>query len=139
MTVVTSEINIKTTANGGMVDLTIQVQKCVADSKLTNGIVVLFCPGSTGALSTVEYEPGLQQDIPKALDRLAPKTEPYTHHETWGDDNGPGHVKATILGPDLTVPFVNKKLTLGTWQQIVFIECDTRNRNRKIIVQIIGE
>jgi len=139
MTVATGELRIETKANGGMSDLTNQVQDLVTKTGLREGIVVLFCPGSTGALSTVEYEPGLKKDIPNALERIAPKDRDYAHHATWGDDNGPGHVKATLLGPDLTVPFTKGILTLGTWQQIVFIECDTRGRERKLVVQIIGE
>jgi secondary thiamine-phosphate synthase enzyme len=139
MTVVTRNIDVKTKADGGMVDITGQVQGCVLDSRLKNGVAVIFCPGSTGALSTVEYEPGLMKDIPLALERIAPRDQYYFHHETWHDDNGRGHVRATFLGPDLTVPFTNGQLTLGTWQQIVFIECDTRDRNRKLVVQVIGD
>jgi secondary thiamine-phosphate synthase enzyme len=139
VTVVSKTINIKTNADGGMTDITKMVQDLVSDSGLKDGIVVVFCPGSTGALSTVEYEPGLMKDIPAALEKLAPKDQYYSHHETWHDDNGRGHVKATIIGPDITIPFTNTKLTLGTWQQIAFIECDTTNRNRKLVVQIIGE
>jgi secondary thiamine-phosphate synthase enzyme len=139
VTVVTKDIQVKTKADGGMVDITGGVAECVAESGLSNGAVVVFCPGSTGALSTVEYEPGLMKDIPAALERIAPREEYYLHHETWHDDNGRGHVGATFLGPDITVPFVDGRLTLGTWQQIVFIECDTRDRNRKLVVQVIGD
>jgi len=139
MTVVSKSISLNTKADGGMADITGMVQDCVSESKLKNGIAVVFCPGSTGAVSTVEYEPGLMKDIPAALDRIAPRSQYYFHHETWNDDNGRGHVAATIIGPDLTVPFTDGRLTLGTWQQIVFIECDTRGRNRKLLVQIIGE
>jgi len=139
MTVVTKEIAVLTRAGGGMSDVTAGVQRCVAESGLIAGIAVVFCPGSTGALSTVEFEPGLVKDVPAALERMAPADLHYAHHKTWGDDNGSGHVKATILGPDLTVPFAAGRLILGSWQQIVFIECDSRDRDRKLIVQLIGE
>jgi secondary thiamine-phosphate synthase enzyme len=139
MTVVTREIRIETKADGGMVDLTDKICECIKSSNLRDGVVCVFCPGSTGAISTVEYEPGLTKDIPDALERIAPKKLDYAHHQTWHDDNGSGHVKATLLGPSITVPFTESKPMLGTWQQIVFIECDTRNRNRKIIAQIMGE
>jgi secondary thiamine-phosphate synthase enzyme len=139
MTVMSKSITVKTKADGGMTDITGMVQQCVAESKLRDGIVVVFCPGSTGALSTVEYEPGLMKDIPAALERIAPKGQYYFHHETWHDDNGRGHVSATIIGPDVTVPFTNGQLNLGTWQQIVFIECDTSKRRRQLIVQLMGE
>jgi secondary thiamine-phosphate synthase enzyme len=139
MAVVTKHINIKTNADGGMVDVSRQVQQAVSESGLENGIAVVFIAGSTGALSTVEYEPGLMKDIPQALERIAPRDIDYAHHQTWHDDNGRGHVRATFIGPDLTVPFVDGSLCLGTWQQIVFIECDTRDRSRKLVVQVIGE
>lgn len=139
MSVVTKYVEISTEADGGMLDVTEAVQNRVEESGLSDGVAVIFCPGSTGALSTVEYEPGLVKDVPEALARIAPKDMHYAHHETWHDDNGRGHVKATLLGPDISVPFIKGKLTLGTWQQICFIECDTRGRDRKLIVQIIGE
>ncbi len=139
MTVVTDHIELKTIADGGMHDITEEVQQCVSKSGLQNGVAVVFCPGSTGAISTVEFEPGLQKDIPLALERIAPSGQHYFHHETWHDDNGRGHVRATLIGPDISVPFIKGQLTLGTWQQIVFIECDTKNRNRKLIVQVVGE
>lgn len=139
MTVVTKTIEVSTSGSGDMIELSDRVQMCVTESNLRNGIAVIFCPGSTGAISTVEYEPGLMKDIPKALQRIAPYGDKYEHHDTWDDDNGSGHVQATILGPSLTVPFTNQHLILGNWQQIVFIECDTRPRERKIIVQIMGE
>jgi secondary thiamine-phosphate synthase enzyme len=139
MTVVTKYVSIETKADGGMVDVTGEVRSRVCESGLTRGIAVVFCPGSTGALSTVEYEPGLVKDVPAALERLAPGRMTYAHHETWHDDNGAGHVKATIIGPSITIPFEDKTLTLGQWQQIVFIECDTKDRQRRLIVQMIGE
>ncbi|MBD3388126.1 MAG: YjbQ family protein [Candidatus Altiarchaeales archaeon] len=139
MTVVTDHVKLRTDGEGSMVDVTPRVQECVSKSGISNGIVTVFCPGSTGALSTVEYEPGLMKDVPDALKRIAPDELYYAHHETWHDDNGRGHVKATLLGPDISIPFTDGALTLGTWQQICFIECDTRGRDRELVVQIIGE
>jgi len=139
MTVYNKNVSLKTKADGGMHDITKEVQQIVSESKVKDGIAVIFCPGSTGAVSTVEYEPGLLQDIPNALERIAPTDLDYAHHQTWHDDNGRGHVKATILGPDLTVPVIKGKLVLGTWQQIVFIELDTRDRQRDVTVQVMGE
>ncbi|MCX6694746.1 MAG: secondary thiamine-phosphate synthase enzyme YjbQ [Candidatus Altiarchaeota archaeon] len=139
MTVYNKNVPLKTKADGGMHDITKEVRQIVSESKVKDGIAVIFCPGSTGAVSTVEYEPGLLQDIPNALERIAPTDLDYAHHQTWHDDNGRGHVKATILGPDLTVPVVKGKLVLGTWQQIVFIELDTKDRQRDVNVQVMGE
>jgi secondary thiamine-phosphate synthase enzyme len=139
MSIITGNIRIKTKADVSMTNITEQVQKCVSESGLKEGIAVVFCPGSTGALSTVEYEPGLIKDVPEALERLAPRNGRYAHHDTWHDDNGSGHVKATILGPSLTVPITEARLTLGKWQQIVFLECDSKDRERALIVKLIGE
>lgn len=137
--IVTEGISVRVMADGGMEDVTHRVQDLVSKSGLRNGIVTVFNIGSTGAVSTVEYEPGLKRDIPAALERIAPSDVDYEHHKTWGDDNGRGHVRATVLGPSLVVPFVDGKLTLGTWQQIVAINLDTGDRDRKLVVQIIGE
>ncbi len=137
--IVTERISVRVGADGGMEDVTHRVQDLVSKSGLRNGIVTVFNIGSTGAVSTVEYEPGLKRDIPAALERIAPSDVNYEHHKTWGDDNDRGHVRATVLGPSLVVPFVDGKLTLGTWQQIVAINLDTGDRDRKLVVQIIGE
>jgi len=99
----------------------------------------VFVVGSTGAVTTMEYEPGLQKDLPRALELLAPKHQRYDHHETWHDDNGHSHVRASIMGPSITLPVRNGKLIHGTWQQLVFMEFDTRPRDRKILIQIVGE
>ena len=139
MTVKTGRFDIKTGEQGDMVDITAQVQHCVSKSGLEDGIALVFCTGATGAISTVEYEPGLLKDIPKALSKIAPYDGHYAHHDTWHDDNGSGHVRATLIGPDISVPFMKKKLALGTWQQIVFIECDTKSRDRTLLVQMTGE
>jgi secondary thiamine-phosphate synthase enzyme len=111
----------------------------VAESTLKNGIITVFVPGSTGALTTIEYEPGLLQDLPNALERLASKKLMYEHEKRWHDGNGHSHVRASIMGPSITVPFVDGRLTLGTWQQLVFVELDVRRRKRNLILQIVGE
>lgn len=133
------EINIKTNGEADIVDITSNVQKVVAISKIKNGIVCVFVPGSTGTITTIEYEPGLMKDLPRALEKIAPRNIHYDHHETWHDDNGRSHVKASLMGPSATFPIKNGKLIHGTWQQIVFVELDTRPRDRSIIVQIVGE
>ena len=139
MTVNTARFAISTKGQDDMVDITAQVAKCVKDSGLSAGIAVVFCSGATGALSTVEFEPGLLKDVPEALAKIAPYGDNYAHHDTWHDDNGSGHVRATLLGPDITVPFEGNELIIGRWQQLVFIECDTSARERELIVSIIGE
>ena len=139
MAVVTKNIQVKTKKGVDLVDITSRIVEAVEESNLKNGTVTVFVTGSTGAISTVEYEPGLIRDIPKILERIAPSDISYEHNKTWGCDNGVSHARATIIGPSLTIPFVNKKLTLGTWQQIVFIELDTRPRERDIVLQIMGE
>ena len=139
MTVITKTTQIKTIGENNMIDITGQTSKAVKESKLEDGIVTLFVPGSTAAITTIEYEPGLTQDFPRMLSRIAPKDIEYQHDNTWHDRNGHSHVKASLIGPSLTIPFKDGDLTLGTWQQIVLLETDTRPRERKIILQIIGE
>ena len=139
MGVYSDQINIKTDGEVDIIDITGEIQNSIGKSKLKDGIVCIFVAGSTGALTTIEYEPGLMKDLPQALEKIAPKGIYYNHHETWHDDNGHSHVRASIMGPSITVPFRNKKLIHGTWQQIVFVELDTSPRNREIIVQIVGE
>ncbi|MEM2106325.1 MAG: secondary thiamine-phosphate synthase enzyme YjbQ [Candidatus Bathyarchaeia archaeon] len=139
MVVVTRRISVETKGEVDMIDLTDSVENAVGDSGLRNGIVTVFIPGSTGALTTIEYESGLLRDFPAALERLFPKGIGYEHERRWHDGNGHSHVRASMLGPSLTVPFINSRLTLGTWQQIVLVELDIRPRKREIIVQIVGE
>lgn len=122
-----------------MLDVTEQVQDVINKGKPNDGVVFVFVPGSTGAITTIEYEPGLTVDFPDALARLVPKKISYEHEKRWHDGNGHSHVKASLLGPDLAVPFKDRKLLLGTWQQIVFVELDVRPRDRTLIVQLIGE
>ena len=139
MGVYCDEINIETNGEADIVDITSKVQNVITKSKIGNGIVCIFVPGSTGTITTIEYEPGLMKDLPRALEKIAPKNIHYDHHETWHDDNGRSHVKASIMGPSSTFPIKNAKLIHGTWQQLVFLELDTRPRNRNIIVNIVGE
>ncbi len=139
MAVKTERVSVRIGSDSEMEEITEQVQSLVSRSDLTEGSVTLFIPGATGSVTTVEYEPGLREDIPDALDRLAPEDIPYKHHQTWNDNNGRSHVRATIMGPGMVVPFVDGKLQLGRWQNIVAINHDTKERNREIIVQLIGE
>ncbi|MFY3741801.1 MAG: secondary thiamine-phosphate synthase enzyme [Candidatus Nitrosomirales archaeon] len=139
MTVITKTLQIKTKGELQMIDITEDVSKIVKESKISNGIATVFVPGSTASVTTIEYEPGLLKDFPDMLERIAPKDINYEHENMWHDGNGHSHVRASLLGPSLTVPFTNKQLTLGTWQQIVLIELDTRSRDRSLVVQIIGE
>lgn len=139
MSVHYDEINVRTNGEVDIVDITEDAQRIVNKSKIKDGIACIFVPGSTGTLTTIEYEPGLMKDLPRALQKIAPKGEHYDHHETWHDDNGHSHVRASIMGPSITVPIKDGKLLHGTWQQIVFVELDTSPRDRNIIVQIVGE
>ena len=139
MTVKTKQLSIHTKREGDILDITSEVDDAVVETKLKNGIVTVFVPGSTGALTTIEYEPGLLKDFPNMLERIAPKNLVYEHEKRWHDGNGHSHVRASLIGPSLTVPFANGRLTLGTWQQIIFMELDVRSRVRNLILQIIGE
>ncbi len=139
MTVKTRIINIKSKRENDMIDLTKKISEVISESDISDGIVTVFVKGSTGAIITIEYEPGLTKDFPDMLARLAPKDIKYGHEELWHDGNGHSHVKASLVGSSLTVPFNDSILYLGTWQQIVFVELDTKSRDRDIILQIIGE
>jgi len=139
MSVYFDEIKINTKGEIDIIDITQDVQKIVKKSKIKNGIACIFIPGSTGCITTIEYEPGLKKDFPRILQKIVPKGEHYDHHETWGDDNGHSHVRASLIGPSITIPIKEKNLLHGTWQQIVFIEFDTNPRKRNIVVQIVGE
>jgi secondary thiamine-phosphate synthase enzyme len=139
MNVITKTARIKTRGENDMIDITGQTSKAVEESKLKDGIVTVFVSGSTAAITTIEYEPGLTQDFPRMLSRIAPIDIEYEHDNTWHDGNGHSHVRASLIGPSLTIPFKDGDLILGTWQQIVLLETDTRHRERKIILQIIGQ
>lgn len=139
MTVETKEITLQSRGNCDIIDITAQVAGNVEKSGIRNGTVTLFIVGSTAGITTIEYEPNLVSDFKAMWDRVIPQNIPYAHDKTWGDGNGHSHVRASTLGASLTVPFVNKRLALGTWQQIVFVDFDNRARSRKIVVQIVGE
>ena len=139
MTVTTNLIKINSRGENDMIDLIEKISYFVKKSSISNGIVTVFVSGSTGSVITIEYEPGLIQDFPEMLSRIAPKDLDYGHEKMWHDGNGHSHVKASIVGPSLTVPFNDSQLCLGTWQQVVFVELDTRSRNRELILQIVGE
>lgn len=139
MTVVTKSITFKTKGNCDLIDITSQVASEVKQSGVNNGAVTLFISGSTAGITTIEYESRLLEDFEKMWDRVVPQNIPYEHNKTWGDGNGHSHVRASMLGASLTVPFVSKRLTLGTWQQIVFIDFDNRSRSRELVLQIMGE
>ncbi|MCS7136407.1 MAG: secondary thiamine-phosphate synthase enzyme YjbQ [Nitrososphaerota archaeon] len=139
MTVWSGEFSIKTKGEGDVVDITSMVSSAVKGSGISNGIVNVFVVGSTAAVTTIEYEPGLVSDLSDILERVAPKNYSYKHHERWGDYNGHSHVRAALIGPSISVPLRGGKLVLGTWQQLVFLELDVRPRERKIVVTVVGE
>ncbi len=139
MTVITKTIQVKTKGEDDIIDITDQTSKGIEGSKMKNGVVTIFVSGSTAALTTIEYEPGLLSDFPKMLERVAPKNIDYGHEKLWHDGNGHSHVRASLVGPSLTVPFCNGQMMLGTRQQIVLVELDTRSRDRSLVLQIIGK
>ena len=139
MTVETRHIEIETTGNAEIVDITGHITDELHQIGLTRGIVTVFVPGATGALTTVEYEPGLIKDLGELWEKIIPSTKTYHHDRTWGDGNGHSHLRASLLGPSLAIPFADGDLTLGTWQQIIFVDFDVRARNRDIVLQFIGE
>ncbi|MFP3952500.1 MAG: secondary thiamine-phosphate synthase enzyme YjbQ [Candidatus Bipolaricaulota bacterium] len=138
MRVITRQIEVEIPADSGMKDITSLIADLLQETGLEEGSVNVFVPGATGSISTVEYEPGLQEDVPDALEHLAPEDIDYKQHQTWNDDNGRSHVRATIMGPGVVFPFVNGKLELGTWQNIIAINHDTCRRKRKVVVQFMG-
>jgi secondary thiamine-phosphate synthase enzyme len=139
MVILTEKIKRKTRGNGDLQDITRDVIELVRKSQIQNGNVTLFVVGSTAALTTFEYEPGLIKDLQDFYDKLVPSNKPYHHDETWGDANGFSHVRASFTGPSLVVPFEEGQLFLGTWQQVVLAEFDNRPRDRTVVVQIMGE
>jgi len=139
MAVITKTIRVKTKREDDIVNISEQTSKAVENSGIKSGTVTIFVSGSTAALTTIEYEPGLLSDFPKMLERIAPKNIDYGHEQMWHDGNGHSHVRASLVGPSLTVPFSNGNLMLGTWQQIVLLELDTRSRERDLVLQIVGE
>ena len=139
MHVSNGSISLKTAAKDEIVDITNKVEEIVSGSKVKDGIACVFVVGSTAAVTTVEHEPGLVSDMRDAMDRLYPRDVDYEHHQRWGDGNGHSHIRASFVGPSLTIPIVGGQLQLGTWQQIVFMEFDNKPRTRELSVQVLGE
>ena len=137
--VVTTKISLQTKGNCDIIDITPQVEQQVAETDINSGTATLFVAGSTAGLSTIEFEPGLLSDFKGMWERNVPRTIPYDHDQRWGDGNGYSHVRASLLGASLVVPFSDKRLTLGTWQQIVVVDFDNRARSREIVLQIMGD
>jgi secondary thiamine-phosphate synthase enzyme len=133
------QISVTTNGHGDMHDITDQVASVVGGSGVTIGIVNVFNVGSTAAIGTIEFEPGLRADMPAILDKLMPPSRNYGHEQAWHDGNGHSHLQATLLGPSLTVPIADGKLVLGTWQQIFHLECDVRGRQHTVVVTVIGQ
>jgi len=139
MPVFAKRVELRTEAENDIVDITGEVQDAVEESGLDIGVATVFVPGSTAAVTTIEFEHGLAKDFPGMLERVAPRDIDYEHQKAWHDDNGRSHVKASLVGPSLSVPFNRGVLTLGTWQQIVLLEFDIRPRRREVVVQVMGE
>ena len=140
MPVQTHEFNIETRGGSEVLNLTDRIAVCIQQGRIADGVAAVFVVGSTAGITTTEFEPGLaDHDLKAAFEKLAPENAEYRHEATWNDDNGHAHVRASLLGPSLTVPFVGRRLQLGTWQQIVLIDFDTRPRVRRIIAQVIGD
>ena len=139
MVVLTKTVQIESKGENDMIDITQETAALIREGNLKNGIITVFVAGSTAAVTTIEYEPGLKHDFPKMLSRIAPNDIEYEHDNTWHDGNGHSHVRASLIGPSLTIPFRNRSLMLGAWQQIVLVEMDTQPRQRSIVIQILGE
>ena len=139
MTSFSETISLSTKGFSDILDITHHVDRVINRSKIKNGLVTVFCSGSTGGVTTIEYESGVLRDLQKAIEKIIPSDIPYEHDKRWGDGNGFSHVRAALMKPSLTIPLIGEKLTLGTWQQIVFIDFDNRRRERNILVQVMGE
>lgn len=135
----TGAIQLNTRGNADVHDITAQIAQVVIASNLKNGTVTIFCPSSTSAVTTIEYESGCISDLQRLFEEIVPQNREYAHNARWGDGNGHSHIRAALLGPSLTIPFVEGRLTLGTWQQIIYVDFDTRSRHRELVIQIIGE
>jgi secondary thiamine-phosphate synthase enzyme len=137
--VTTDTISLRTKGFSDVLDITENVKQIAEQSGIQNGLVNVFCSGSTGSITTIEFESGVINDLKKAIERIAPSNISYEHDKRWGDGNGFSHVRAALMKPSLTIPLAKGKLTLGTWQQIVFMDFDNRERDRNIVVQVMGE
>ena len=133
-----SDLSFKTSGDTDIIDITAHVSRKVAESGLTEGQVLIFVPGSTAAVTTIEYETGVVKDLQEAIERLTPSGIPYRHDARWGDGNGYAHVRAALMGPSLTVPLIQGRLVLGTWQQIVLVDFDNEPRDRKVLISVSG-
>ena len=139
MATYSAEIQIETQGEPDIIDVTTHVRNHVKKSEIHSGIIMVFCTGSTAAVTTIEFEPGLLKDLPQAMERFAPSDAVYEHHLRWQDGNGHSHIRAAIIGPSLAIPIIDGAMPLGTWQQIVILELDVRPRSRRIIVQAVGD
>ena len=139
MSVETHTIQLETLGNGDIQNITDQVQDCVRNSQLLNGIATVFTPSATSGITSLEFESGCIQDLQRLFDEIIPPDRIYAHNQRWDDGNGHSHARAALLKPSLTIPFVNKELTLGTWQSLVLVDFDNRPRKRELIVQLLGE
>ncbi len=139
MSVLNLSLDLRTNGNGEIKDITPGVQQAVHQSDLSNGTITIFCPSATSALTTLEYESGCIQDLQRLFDEIISPNREYAHNARWGDGNGHSHVRAALLGPSLTIPFIDQRLTLGTWQQIIYVDFDNRSRRRSLVLQLIGE
>ena len=138
MEIIRTDISFQTTGDTDIIDITPQVTEVLRNSGIRDGVVFLFISGSTAALTTIEYESGVINDLIEMIDKIAPKNIPYQHNLRWGDGNGYSHVRASLLGPSLNIPVANKKLLIGPWQQIVLLDFDNKPRERGVVIQIIG-
>jgi secondary thiamine-phosphate synthase enzyme len=139
MSVKTFTLPLTSRGNAEVHEITDQVARYISESGLKNGAVTIFCPSSTSAVTTIEYEPGAVSDLKRLFDEIIPSNRDYAHNARWGDGNGHSHVRASLLGPSLTVPLMDGRLTLGTWQQIIYVDFDNKLRRRELILQVIGE
>ena len=135
----TGYISLNTRGNTEVIDITAECSSIVLDSGISRGVMTVFCPGSTGGITTIEHEPNLVKDLKEALEVFSPSDKEYHHKKTWNDDNGAGHIRSSVIGPSLSVPVVDGGLTLGTWQQVVFCDFDAVSRKRRLTVQVMGE
>jgi len=139
MAIKTLALNLNTQGNADIQDITDQISNAVADSGLESGTITIFSPSATSALTTIEFESGCLSDLRRLFDEIIDPQRQYAHNARWGDGNGHSHVRAALLGPSLAIPFVNRRLTLGTWQQVIFVDFDNRQRRRELVLQLMGE
>ena len=139
MEVISDKIKFKTKGGSDIIDITTMVDKSVHDSSINSGIVTLFVPGATGAVTTIEYEPGLVNDLKEFVERIIPEKAAYSHNLSHSDSNGHAHIRASLFGPSIVIPFSNRKLLLGVWQHLIFVDFDNRPRDREVILQLMGD